>query len=169
MQHLSSSGNVIVSDSELICLIWQCGCIWAHLADLAGTGSIPGGGSCQESRARGARTGAGDVMELRQAHASTAADGDPMQIKPRHRSATTSTHANNCRVRVKIHVITILKHCHYPGLEWMWLREDINWKKTFSFGHCPNYLPPPPMAPIRATWSSFFGSRNSRFESQFKT
>ena len=26
------------------------------------------------------------------------------------------------------------------------LREDINWKKTFSFGHCPNYLkknPPP--------------------------
>ena len=122
LQHLSSSGNVIVSDSELICLIWQCGCIWAHLADLAGTGSIPGGGFCQESRARGARTGAGDVMELRQAHASTAADGDPMQIKPRHRSATTSTHANNCGVRVKIHVITILKHCHYPGLEWMWLR-----------------------------------------------
>ena len=92
--------------------------MWLHLADLAGTGSIPGGGSCQESRAHGARTGAGDVMELRQAHASTAAaDGDPMQIKPRHRSATTSTHANNCGVRVKIHVITILKHCHYPGLE----------------------------------------------------
>ena len=42
-------------------------------------------------------------------------------------------------------------------------------KKTFSFGHCPNYLNPPPMTPIRATWSSFFGSRNSRFESQFRT
>ena len=43
-------------------------------------------------------------------------------------------------------------------------------KKTFSFGHCPNYLnAPPPMTPIRATWSSFFGSRNSRFESQFRT
>ena len=42
-------------------------------------------------------------------------------------------------------------------------------KKTFSFGHCPNYLIPPPMTPIRATWSSFFGSRNSRFESQFRT
>ena len=41
-------------------------------------------------------------------------------------------------------------------------------KKTFSFGHCPNYLTPP-MTPIRATWSSFFGSRNSRFESQFRT
>ena len=25
------------------------------------------------------------------------------------------------------------------------------------------------MTPIRATWSSFFGSRNSRFESQFRT
>ena len=43
-------------------------------------------------------------------------------------------------------------------------------KKTFSFGHCPNYLtPPPPMTPIWATWSSFFGSRNSRFESRFRT
>ena len=42
------------------------------------------------------------------------------------------------------------------------------WKKTFSFGHCPNYLNPP-MTQIQATWSSFFGSRNSRFESQFRT
>ena len=25
------------------------------------------------------------------------------------------------------------------------------------------------MTPIRATWSSFFGSQNSRFESQFRT
>ena len=33
----------------------------------------------------------------------------------------------------------------------------------FSFGHCPNYLNP------RATWSSFFGRQNSRFESQPKT
>ena len=49
------------------------------------------------------------------------------------------------------------------------LREGINWKKTFSFGHCPNYLNPPPMTLIRATWSSFFGSQNSRFESQFRT
>ena len=45
-------------------------------------------------------------------------------------------------------------------------REDIHWKKTFSFGHCPNYLTPPPWPP---TWSSFFGTRNSRFESQFRT
>ena len=27
------------------------------------------------------------------------------------------------------------------------LREDINWKKTFSFRHCPNYLNPPPPWP----------------------
>ena len=61
LQHQSSSGNVVAS--ELV--------MWWHLSDLvdlAGTGSIPGGGSCQESRARGARTGAGDVMELRRAH-----------------------------------------------------------------------------------------------------
>ena len=36
------------------------------------------------------------------------------------------------------------------------LREDIRRKKTFSFGHCPNHLNPPPLTPIRATWSSFF-------------
>ena len=34
------------------------------------------------------------------------------------------------------------------------IREDINRKKTFSFGHCPNNLTPPP-DPIRATWSFF--------------
>ena len=49
------------------------------------------------------------------------------------------------------------------------LREGLNGKKRFSFGHCPNHLNPPPMTRIRATWSSFFGSRNSRFESQFRT
>ena len=33
-------------------------------------------------------------------------------------------------------------------------------KKTFSFGHCPKYLTPPPLTPIRATWSSFFYAKN---------
>ena len=44
------------------------------------------------------------------------------------------------------------------------VREGINEKKTFSFGHCLNYLtpPPPPMTQIRATWSSFF--RKSKFK-----
>ena len=37
------------------------------------------------------------------------------------------------------------------------------WKKTFSFGHCPNYLTP--LTPIRATWYFFFRRQNSRFES----
>ena len=46
------------------------------------------------------------------------------------------------------------------------LREDINRKKTFSFGHCTNQLNPPPLTPIRATWSFFFEPQNSSFESQ---
>ena len=33
-------------------------------------------------------------------------------------------------------------------------------EKTFSFGHCPNHLTPPP-DPIRATWSSFFTSKTT--------
>ena len=43
-------------------------------------------------------------------------------------------------------------------------------KKNVFFRALPESpKPPPPMTPIRATWSSFFGSRNSRFESQFRT
>ena len=48
-------------------------------------------------------------------------------------------------------------------------REDINWKKNVFFRALPELPNPPPMTPIRATWPSFFGSRNSRFESQFRT
>ena len=40
-------------------------------------------------------------------------------------------------------------------------------KKRFLSGIAR--IPPPPMTTIWATWSSFFGSRNLRFESQFKT
>ena len=40
-------------------------------------------------------------------------------------------------------------------VEQVHLREGLNGKKTFSFGHCPNHLNPPPLTPIRAT-SSFF-------------
>ena len=49
------------------------------------------------------------------------------------------------------------------------LREDINEKKTFSFGHCPNPLNPPPMTPIRATWSFFFGRQKRRFSAYYRT
>ena len=42
-------------------------------------------------------------------------------------------------------------------------------KKNVFFWALPKLPNPPPMTPIRATWSSFFGSRNSRFESQFRT
>ena len=49
------------------------------------------------------------------------------------------------------------------------LREGINEEKNVFFRALPELPKPPPMTPIRATWSSFFGSRNSRFESQFRT
>ena len=49
------------------------------------------------------------------------------------------------------------------------LREDINRKKTFSFGHCPNHLNPPPMTPIRATWSFSFGRQKRRFSAYYRT
>ena len=43
-------------------------------------------------------------------------------------------------------------------------------EKNVFFRALPELPKPlPPMTPIRATWSSFFGSRNSRFESQFRT
>ena len=48
------------------------------------------------------------------------------------------------------------------------LREGFNEKKTFSFGHCPNHLNPPP-DPNAGNLVLFFGSQNSRFESQFRT
>ena len=38
------------------------------------------------------------------------------------------------------------------------LREDINRKKTFSFGHCPNNLNPP-LTPIGPTWSCFLDGK----------
>ena len=43
------------------------------------------------------------------------------------------------------------------------------WKKNVFFRALPESPKPSPMTPIRATWSSFFGSQNSRFESQFRT
>ena len=49
------------------------------------------------------------------------------------------------------------------------LREDINSKKTFSFWHWPNHLNPPPMTPIRATWSFFFGRQKRRFSAYYRT
>ena len=42
------------------------------------------------------------------------------------------------------------------------LREDIKTKKTFQFGHCPNY-PNPPRPPIRATLPTFSGRQKQRF------
>ena len=42
------------------------------------------------------------------------------------------------------------------------LREDINRKKTFSFGHCPNHLNPPPHDPNSGNLVLFF--RKSKFK-----
>ena len=49
------------------------------------------------------------------------------------------------------------------------LREGLNKNKNVFFRALPESPPPPPLTPIRATWSSFFGRQNSRFESQFRT
>ena len=106
----------------------------------------------------------------------------------RQSSTSDNEHHPQCKWSVCPHLSLCLRG-RWRRLMWRWrpsivdsvwedfggrladIREEINWKKTFSFGHCPNYLPPlpPPMTPIRATWSSFFGSRNSRFESQCRT
>ena len=42
-------------------------------------------------------------------------------------------------------------------------------KKNVFFRALPELPNPPPLTPIWATWSFFFGSQNSRFESQFRT
>ena len=52
----------------------------------------------------------------------------------------------------------------------LWYKGRGQLKKNVFFRTLPELpKPPPPMTPIRATWSSFFGSQNSRFESQFRT
>ena len=38
-------------------------------------------------------------------------------------------------------------------------------KKNVFFWALPKLPNPPPLTPIRATWSFFFGGQNSRFES----
>ena len=41
------------------------------------------------------------------------------------------------------------------------VRKDIQTKKSFQFGHCPNY--PNPHPPIRATLPTFSGRQKRRF------
>ena len=43
------------------------------------------------------------------------------------------------------------------------VREDIGTKKTFSFGHCPNPLNPPPHDPNSGNLVLFFGRQKQRF------
>ena len=49
------------------------------------------------------------------------------------------------------------------------LRDILLRKYCFSFGFCPNYLPPPPPPPNLDNLYNFFRRQNSRFESQFRT
>ena len=48
------------------------------------------------------------------------------------------------------------------------IREDINEKKHFFFGHCQNHVNPPPPDPNSDNLVLFFGRQNSRFESHLK-
>ena len=70
-------------------------------------------------------------------------------------------------------IFPTVKHCLCRYMETMWIglnKGRRQWKKNVFFRVLPDLPnPPAPMTPIRATWSSFFGSRNSRFESQFRT
>ena len=55
---------------------------------------------------------------------------------------------------------------HGPRYIWVWvsIREDINSKRTFSFGHCPNHLnTPPPPPPNSGNLVLFFGRQKPRF------
>ena len=45
----------------------------------------------------------------------------------------------------------------------MTIREDINRKKTFSFGHCPNHLNPPPHPPNSGNLVLFFRTSKTTF------
>ena len=73
-----------------------------------------------------------------------------------HTCPTPTTTKHRCSFKTRTWTSTL-------GLVHSQLREDINSKKTFSFGHCPNHLNRPPLAltPIRATWSSFFTSKTT--------
>ena len=63
-----------------------------------------------------------------------------------------------------------MTNCNYCFSTSFIVREGVNEKKNVFFRALPESpKPPPPMTQIRATWSSFFGSRNSRFENQFRT
>ena len=46
--------------------------------------------------------------------------------------------------------LIFLNYQNFDNVEYFRLRDDIKTKKTFQFGHCPNY-PNPPHPPIRAT------------------
>ena len=54
---------------------------------------------------------------------------------------------------------------------WQFEVQKLAYMLILAAGGSSPYLSsvPPLMTAIWATWSSFFGSRNSRFESQFKT
>ena len=45
------------------------------------------------------------------------------------------------------------------------LREDINRRKMFPFGHCQNHLTPPPPDPNSGILVLFFGRQEQRFAS----
>ena len=62
----------------------------------------------------------------------------------------------------------VLSKCNYSTNRCdLWteltIREDINRKKTFSFGHCPNHLNPPPHDPNSGNLVLFFRTSKTTF------
>ena len=55
--------------------------------------------------------------------------------------------------------------CESTWLKVVWIKGRHQWKKkNVFFWELPGTLIPP-LTPVRATWSFFFGRQNSRFES----
>ena len=80
---------------------------------------------------------------------------------------------NVCSVQKGLLLVLRLKHWNQTEKSLKQGSKDLGKtsikKKNVFFRALPESPNPPPMTPIRATWSSFFGSQNSRFESQFRT
>ena len=72
---------------------------------------------------------------------------------------TTQYHSGSMVNIIYKHLSCTTKHFVKLGT-WVRIREPLLKKKMFSFGHCPNYLPPP-LPPFRATFTPFSAIRGS--------
>ena len=84
--------------------------------------------------------------------------GDHQDCSNKGRILPTTSYINT-KYKCKHNYKSIKHKCIYRAVT---VREDINSKKTFSFGHCPNHLSPPPHGPKSGNLVLFF--RKSKFK-----